>query len=104
VVEEWVRTNRRAPGSPWRLDDPSPSVHRIGPWHAIRGKADGRRVGGQPLSWCGRKPTSTTINVRRRPGADPPELAEGERLCPECVKRVAEGRPRAFRGKGRHQA
>ena len=103
TVSGWIRTNRRAPGSPWRADDDRPQVFHAGPWHAIRGRDDrpGIQSGARPLSWCGRQPTGVTINVRRHPGAEPPA---GERLCAECVRRVAEGRPRAYRGRGRRQA
>lgn len=94
TVSEWLRTNRRAPGSPWRPDDLRPEQFHAGPWHAIRGG-----MGGRPLSWCGRHPTAVTINTRRHPGAEPPT---GERLCAECVRRVRDGEPRPYqRNRGR---
>ena len=106
AVSGWVRTNRRAPGSPWRADDSRPQVFHAGPWHAIQQRDDrpGVQLGARPLSFCGRHPTGVTINVRRHPGADPPALADGERLCPDCVRRVRDDRPSRYLGRGRRQA
>jgi hypothetical protein len=93
-VDGWIRTNRRAPGSPY--EGPGQQFHP-GPWHAIQGAADGSRIGGSPLSWCGKQPTRSTINLRRHPGSEPPVLTEGERLCPQCLTRIKANRPGAYR-------
>jgi hypothetical protein len=94
VVAQWIRTNRRAPGSPY---EGFGQRFHPGPWHAIRGSADGSPIGGRFLSWCGKHPTAVTINVRHHSGATPPDLAEGERLCPTCVTAIKNDRPRPYR-------
>jgi hypothetical protein len=84
---QWVRTNRRAPGTNWRSIDPE----RIaGPWHIQPPIGSHTRCGSEVAR-------ITSSGTASAPLSTPPE----GRVCPVCVKYEKLGRQKPTTNRGR---